>query len=75
MTAVCILVMFQYLHTPPTFSKVPDTSKYGAKITYPLDGQKVPVGEHAIFGTASYNATFGGCTVCADLMTWSQCKG
>jgi hypothetical protein len=67
MTAVCILVTFLYLHTPLTFSQVPDISKYGVKITYPIDDQEVPVGEHAIFGTALYNATFGGCTVYADL--------
>ena len=67
MTAVCILVTFLYLHPPLTFSQVPDISKYGVKITYPIDDQEVLVGEHAIFGTASYNATSGGCTVYADL--------
>jgi hypothetical protein len=59
--------MFLYLHTPLTFSQVPDTSKYGVKITYPVDGQEIPGGEHTIFGTSSYNATFSECTVYADL--------
>jgi hypothetical protein len=67
MTIVCILAMFLYLPSPLTLSQVPDTTKYGVKIMYPTDGQEVPVGEHAIFGTASYNATFGDCTVYADL--------
>ncbi len=59
--------MFLYFHTPLTFSQSPDTSKYGVKITYPNDGQEVPVGEHIIFGTTSYDVTFGDCTVYADL--------
>ena len=67
MTIVCILAMFLYFPSPLTLSQVPDTTKYGVKIMYPTDGQEVPVGEHAIFGTASYNATFGDCTVYADL--------
>jgi hypothetical protein len=67
MSTFCILVVFLYLLTPLTFSQVPDPSKYRVKITYPVDGQEVPVGEHAIFGTASYNATFGDCGVYADL--------
>ena len=67
MTIGCILAMFLYLPSPLTLSQVPDTTKYGVKIMYPTDGQEVPVGEHAIFGTASYNATFGDCTVYADL--------
>jgi hypothetical protein len=66
-STVCILVMFVYLPTPLTFAQVPDTSEYGVKIIYPIDGQEVPVGEHAMFGTASYNVTFGDCTVYADL--------
>ena len=67
MTIDCILVMFLYLPGPLTLSQVPDTTEYGVKIMYPIDGQEVPVGEHAIFGTTSYNATFGNCAVYADL--------
>jgi hypothetical protein len=66
MAVVCILVMFMYLPTPLTLSQVPDTYEYGIKITYPIDGQEVPAGEHAMFGTASYNATATDCTVYAD---------
>lgn len=65
--AVCILIILIYVQTPLTFSQVPNTSDYGLKIMYPTDGQAVPVGEHAIFGTASYNATATDCTVYADL--------
>jgi hypothetical protein len=65
-TAVCILVIFIYIPTPFAISQVPDISKYGVKITYPADGQIVPVGELTIFGTATYNATATDCTVYVD---------
>lgn len=65
-TSVCVLVMSMYIPTPYATSQIPDISKYGVKITYPPDGEMVPVGELTIHGTASYNATFGDCTVYAD---------
>jgi hypothetical protein len=71
MAIVLILVMFAYLPTSLAFSQVPDTSKYGIKITYPVGGQEIPAGEHAMFGTAFYNATATDCTVYAD---WNDLK-
>jgi hypothetical protein len=66
LTTVCILIIFLYLPIPLTLSQVPDISKYGVEITYPSNGEMVTVGELTIHGTASYNATFGDCTVYAD---------
>jgi hypothetical protein len=63
-TTVCILVMLTYI--PFVISQVPDTSKYGIKITYPDDSEIVSVGELTIFGTAKYDATSNDCTVYAD---------
>lgn len=63
--AVFILIILIYIPTL-TISQVPDTSKYGVKIAYPSDGQKVPVGELTIFGAATYNATTTDCTVYVD---------
>ena len=58
--------MLLYAQIPSATSQVPDTSGYGVKIMYPIDGQKVPVGEHTIFGTALYNATASDCAVYVD---------
>jgi hypothetical protein len=63
---VCLVIIFVSFATPFAISQVPDTTKYGVKITYPTDGQMVPVGELTIFGTATYNATISDCTVYAD---------
>ena len=65
MAAVCILIMIIYVLTPFAFSQVPDF-EYGVKITYPEDGQMIPVGELTIYGTSTYNATISDCTVYAD---------
>ena len=64
--AISILIILIHVQTPFTFSQVPDVSKYGVKITYPTNNLMVPVGELTIHGIASYNATFGDCTVHAD---------
>jgi hypothetical protein len=64
--AVCLLIIFISFATPFAISQVSDTTKYGVKITYPTDGQMVPVGKLTIFGTATYNATISDCTVYAD---------
>ena len=64
--AICLIIMFILAPTPFAISQVPDTTKYGVKITYPTDSQTVPIGELTIFGTATYNATISGCTVYAD---------
>jgi hypothetical protein len=64
--AIYILIILIHGQTPHTFSQIPDISKYRVKITYPTNGEMVPVGEFTIHGTASYNATFGDCTVYAD---------
>jgi len=45
--------------------------KLGVKIAYPTEGQKVPLGDLTIFGTAAYNATTNDCTVYAD---WNDSK-
>jgi hypothetical protein len=66
-TAVFILIVLICVQAPLSFSQVPDTSKYGVRIVYPMDDQRAPVGEHAIFGTASHNATATDCTVYVDL--------
>jgi len=47
------------------------TEKSGVKITYPTEGQKVPLGELTIFGAAADNATTNDCTVYAD---WNDSK-
>lgn len=59
--------MVIYVPTPFAFSQVPNFSEYGVKITYPEDGQTIPVGELTIYGTSTYNATISDCTVYADL--------
>lgn len=58
--------MVIYVPTPFAFSQVPNFSEYGVKITYPEDGQTIPVGELTIYGTSTYNATISDCTVYAD---------
>ena len=65
----------------PSFAQKPQPSekqqsqlvpeKLGVKITYPTDGQTVPVGELTIFGAAAYNAATNDCTVYAD---WNDSK-
>ena len=64
--AVCLVIMFILVPIPLAISQIPDTSKYGVKITYPSDGEPVSVGELTIFGTARYNTTNNACTVFAD---------
>ena len=64
--AVCLLIIFVSFATPFAISQVPDTTKYGVKITYPSDGEAVSDGELTIFGTARYDATNNACTVYAD---------
>src|SRR6186713_634399 len=64
--AICLIIMFILAPTPFAISQVPDTTKYGVKITYPSDGETVSVGELTIFGTARYDATNNACTVYAD---------
>jgi hypothetical protein len=64
--ATCLIIMFIVVPTPFAISQVPDTTKYGVKITYPNDGETVSVGELTIFGTARYDATNNACTVYAD---------
>ena len=64
--AICLIIMFIVVPTPFAISQVPDTTKYGVKITYPSDGETVSVGELTIFGTARYDATNNACTVFAD---------
>jgi hypothetical protein len=64
--AICLIIMFIVVPTPFAISQVPDTTKYGVKITYPNDGETVSVGELTIFGTARYDATNNACTVYAD---------
>jgi hypothetical protein len=65
-TAIGLIIIFIFVPTPFAISQIPDTSKYGVKITYPSDGEIVSVGELTIFGTAKYEATNNGCTVFAD---------
>ena len=72
--AVCLVIIFVSIATTFAISQVPDTTKYGVKITYPTDGQMVPVGELTIFGTATYNATISDCTVYADWNGSHPCK-
>ena len=62
--------MLMYVPTPFAISQVPDTSKYGVKITYPSDDEIVSVGELTMFGMAKYDAT-NDCTVYAD---WNNSK-
>jgi hypothetical protein len=64
--ATYLIIMFIVVPTPFAISQVPDTTKYGVKITYPNDGETVSVGELTIFGTARYDATNNACTVYAD---------
>ena len=64
--AICLIIMFILAPTPFAISQVPDTTKYGVKITYPSDGETVSVGELTIFGSARYDATNNACTVYAD---------
>ena len=64
--AVYLVIIFVFVPIPFAISQVPDTSKYGIKITYPSDGEMVSVGELTIFGTARYEATNNACTVYAD---------
>jgi hypothetical protein len=64
--AICLIIMFIVVPTPFAISQVPDTSKYGVKITYPSDGEAVSNGELTIFGTARDDATNNACTVYAD---------
>jgi hypothetical protein len=64
--ATCLIIMFIVVPTPFAISQVPDTTKYGVKITYPSDGEAVSDGELTIFGTARYDATNNACTVYAD---------
>jgi hypothetical protein len=64
--AVCIIIIILIYVPTLVISQAPDTSKYGVKISYPSDGQKVPVGELTIFGTAAYNDTATDCIVYAD---------
>ena len=49
--AICLIIMFILAPTPFAISQVPDTTKYGVKITYPSDGETVSDGELTIFGT------------------------
>ena len=63
---VYLIIIFVFVSTPFAVSQVPDTSKYGIKITYPSDGEMVSVGELTIFGTAKFEATNNACTVYAD---------
>jgi hypothetical protein len=64
--AVYLIIIFVFVPTPFAVSQVPNTSKYGIKITYPSDGEMVSVGELTIFGTAKFEATNNACTVYAD---------
>jgi hypothetical protein len=64
-TTVYIFGMLMYLPVPFATSQVPDTSKFGVKITYPSDSEMVSVGELTIFGTAKYESG-NNCTVYAD---------
>jgi hypothetical protein len=66
MITVCTIIIFICIPAPFAISQIPDISKYKVKITYPEDGQKVPVGELTIHGTASYNGTISDCTVYVD---------
>jgi hypothetical protein len=65
-TTVYIFGMLMYLPIPFATSQVPDTSKFGVKITYPSDSEMVSVGELTIFGTAKYESGNNNCTVYAD---------
>jgi hypothetical protein len=65
-TTVYIFGMLMYLPVPFATSQVPDTSKFGVKITYPSDSEMVSVGELTIFGTAKYESGNNNCTVYAD---------
>ena len=60
------IIIFICIPAPFAVSQIPDISKYKVRITFPEDGQMVPVGELTIHGTASYNATISDCTVYAD---------
>jgi hypothetical protein len=64
--AVYLIIIFVFVSTSFAVSQLPDTSKYGIKITYPSDGEMVSVGELTIFGTAKFEATNNACTVYAD---------
>ena len=64
--AVGTIIIFIFIPAPFAISQTPDISKYKVRITFPEDGQMVPVGELTIHGTASYNATISDCTVYAD---------
>jgi Bacterial Ig domain len=66
MISVGTIIIFICIPAPFAISQIPDISNYKVRITFPEDGQMVPVGELTIHGTASYNGTISDCTVYAD---------